>query len=257
MLNDSVHLSLNGLSSEIRRIVDAKPEFASLADVRSSVSIDFHIALPVDAGSYEEFRIRVSSAADGIEAREIGGRLPKGGCPQRHINFDGSLCLGLAPNGTRIVRNETESSDWWKSLESHLQSQVIAEISGRWRASQEVSHGFAGVWQVRAEELAASLGIKDQYKLGIEKSDGAFGKKLPKIRNGTSRLVNQRAICPCGRPLAGQKNHLRRNCPDKWAVFQLVEAEWKRRDADNEFWKDAKKKGRKCCGTMKVCPLRE
>jgi len=257
MPNDRGQVSLETLATDLNRLVSAKREFVSISKISGKDSVIFDLALPIDAGAKENFIIKAKSSKDGIEAFEVGGRLPRPGCPERHINFDGSLCLGLAPDVTKFIRNEGDASDWWASLESHLQLQVIAEVLGRWDASREFSHGDAGHFQREAEKLADSLGILSLYEEGVQNRAGPFGRDLPKIRKSTSLLVNQRAFCPCERANRRMEHHIRRRCPDKDVVAKLVRAERKRLKAIDDFWKEVRKQGWKCCGTMRDCPLKK
>lgn len=224
--------------------------------MRSDGSVIFDVSIPIDGGAQEKFQVRVSSSPDGVKVRDNGGRLPESGCPERHINFDASLCLGIAPKGTKVISNDTEAHDWWISLEYHLQLQVIAEVLKRWKNPRQLSHGIAADWQIKAEKIAENLGILSKYKEGAEKKSGPFGLHLPKIVKGESRLVNLRARCPCERAMGREKHHIRRRCPDKQLVANLVIAERERRKENDLFWERARKQGKKCCGTLRNCPLR-
>jgi len=245
------------VEGSILRLIDAMPKFATVDTVTAQGAVIFNISLPIDAGATDQFRMKVTSTSDGVCIQDAGGRLPQPGCPERHINFDGSLCLGIAPTGTKVVVNDNDAQEWWVNVESHLQGQVIAEVTGKWRPSRELSHGDGAIYQLQAEKLAESIGILETYLSGLHYSIGPFGLILPRIHPANGMLVNQRAVCPCMRSIKRGERHLRRNCPDKSTVAKLVAAEWKRRKAVDKFIQDAKAKGYPCCNTMKNCPLRD
>lgn len=217
------------------------------------------VAVLLDAGHQERFQIRIDSSDEGIRVRECGGRLPHAGCPTRHINSDGTLCLGIAPRGTRRIPDDVAARDWWASLEEHLRLQAVADILREWNPSREVSHGEAGDFQIKAELLALKLDLLTEYREGIEKGEGPFGAALPRLKETSGRapkLVNQRAKCLCGKIDRKGKTHLRRECPTQKEVAELVNLERRRRKAEKEFWKSWKREGRQCCGTMQNCPLK-
>jgi hypothetical protein len=181
-----------------------------------------------------------------------GTRLPTW-CPDRHINRDGSFCLGFG--AARGVRDRDSGRVWWGLLEQFLKLQRVAGRTGKWPSRQALSHGEAGTYHIRAQELARQLGIENDY---LDMLDGAamwLTSPYIKLDKTGSRLINGRARCPLGCTGRRGRPRLRCECCRRELVLGLVDAEHKRRKAQADFWAWARKGGLACCGTMLGCPL--
>ncbi|RTM14419.1 MAG: hypothetical protein E6R08_02440 [Nevskiaceae bacterium] len=169
-------------------------------------------------------------------------------CPDRHINDDGSFCLGLrAGEGITL---ETAVA-WWKKLHNFLLCQETATESGWWPAGAQISHGEAGEIELRAEAVSASLGLLQAYREAVEFDTGLIAAGLSKINRSNGLLRNGRSVCLCGRKDKRGNPLLRRECHSFGCPIVL---EFERRAAADRFWRSMQ--GRPCCRTMRDCPLR-
>jgi hypothetical protein len=179
--------------------------------------------------------------------RKIGETLPMF-CPERHINSDGSFCLGLrAGEG---LTDETAPA-WWKKLQAFLLWLETAAESGLWPAEAQISHGVAGETELSAERAANEIGVYSAYREAVEFDAGLIAASLSKINQATGLLRNGRSRCVCGRKNRRENDLLRRECHRRGCPIVL---EHRRRAEVAEFWHSIRDKP--CCGTMQDCPLR-
>lgn len=177
-------------------------------------------------------RIRVYPKAQGVAVRERSEhrRHPEH-CLERHLPADGSFCLGRL---NRAIRANHDATAWWSDLHYFLALQAIAEQTGAWPAIHALSHGpDAAAHEIAARAIARMSGIEEDYNRSVEGE------------------ANWLAACVDGaRPPEGMS--VGRN-----ALAHLVAEEKKRRRALDEYWQQEFKSGRRCCGTMNECPLRD
>src|SRR5437016_897322 len=112
------------------------------------------IAAPVRSSGRRtrQYDLTVHEIAGHLEVRENGSSslLPRH-CPERHINTDGSFCVGLrAGEG---ICDAITARQWWDKLQVFLICQETAHETGDWPKYAELSHGAAGQYQRRAEEV--------------------------------------------------------------------------------------------------------
>src|SRR5690242_525156 len=88
------------------------------------------------------FELRVVEDAGEISVfeRPVGRTLPAC-CPERHINPDGSFCIGLRA-GEGIT--EKNAPAWWEKLHVFILCQETAAETGSWPGEAQLSHGEAG-----------------------------------------------------------------------------------------------------------------
>ncbi len=208
----------------------------------------------VGGESGAEFELEIKDVGGGVKVFEAipGTRLPPA-CPERHINYDGSFCVGL--NEGKQITNAVEAEKWWVLLGDYLRFQQAAEKYRRWPPGHWLSHGKAALAHLELEKIASQVGWEDEVFSAIEFRQGWLSRNLPRVRRSSDMLVNQRAPCPRGCASKG-KAILRRNCPNRAVVFRLVKAELDRRDYENLFVEEFKQEGFQCCGTMAKCPFR-
>lgn len=154
---------------------------------------------------------------NGLLAREIDGmRLLPSNCMQRHMNTDGSFCIGLG--APWLVVDQASAERWWSQLLGYLRCQDIADITRNWPPNRGLSHGEAGDIQLKAEVLAEKLGLLVQYREAVE-----YGAEWP----------------PMG-------------VDDSEDYLELLELERRRVRLDQEFkvYIDYP-----CCNTMDKCPI--
>lgn len=201
-------------------------------------------------------RLRISgSPVPSVGEEKIGVQLPPF-CPERHINGDGTFCLGLpAPS----VRNVLEAEQWWDHLGQFLRCQTVAARTKIWPPAYALDHGDAGEHHKLAEQLAEQAGISADYQVA------RLGERIwitdPKIKlhNPKGDPINGRAPCPrgCSKKARGRMVRIVRvDCARRKELTSIAFHEKKRQEKLDEFWKAAIAKGTKCCGSMPNCPLK-
>jgi hypothetical protein len=199
------------------------------------------------------YDLNVQEVAGHIEVREIGSpKLLPSHCPERHINRDGTFCLGL--RAYERVCDIAAARTWWDKLQVFLTCQETAHETGDWPKYAELSHGLAGDYQQIAEKLAAELGMQNEYKCALHTGTGPIAEMARRIDDTTLHLRNGRARCVCGRFDRGGLPLQRRDC---WSrhLECLAILEFQRRQALGQFWSTFGQDDH-CCGTMRDCPLR-
>lgn len=226
--------------------------------------------VPVDApsGRQQVFRVR-TDARRVPSAREVDGVLPSF-CPQRHINPDGSFCLGWGEDAAPEVVDEQTAEAWWGRVLAFLRLQMRAKKARKW-TGPEWAHGSAAVYQLAAERAAAGLGedVLDDLRARricvewLRRRTPIGGRILKVTRRGrdwylvwerANRVVNKQQPCACSR---GSIRHHRRlrNCGDHAQhAYDLAKALLLWSEAEKQFWETFK--GAQCCGTIEDCPLR-
>lgn len=196
-------------------------------------------------------------------------------CLERHINPSSTFCVFFRSEAR--LRDPEEAAAWWSSLGSFLNNQVYAEKHRVWPLAAGLSHGDAAGEQVAMEELAEPLGWKDELWRGMFRGKGWMSKRLPRVSKALARVVNARMPCPRGctwkhRRLRQKsceaqscyadckKQHkpvLRADCPYRETVEALVLHEHRRREIEARIVAELIEEGKRCCRTMKMCPLRQ
>ncbi|MCK1465879.1 E2 domain-containing protein [Bradyrhizobium sp. CW10] len=197
------------------------------------------------------FQLRAVSFGDEIRVseRSIGSSLPAC-CPERHINPDGSFCIGLrAGEG---ITDETAPA-WWKKLHAFALWQETAAETGFWPSEAQLSHGEAGEIELAAERAADHLGLQSAYREAVAFGTGPIASSLAKINDKSRLLRNGRSACICGRTDRHGRSLLRRECHRTGRGCPVVLEHW-RRIKVNEYWRGLR--GQACCGTMRECPLK-
>lgn len=164
-----------------------------------------------------EYHIDINGGRSHLFARETLGRsiLPEN-CIQRHMNTDGSFCIGYeAPSS---VTDLPSAQRWWELLLGYLRCQDIADLTRRWPPNRGLSHGDAAAIQLKAEVIADQLGLLVQYRESVE-----YGRPWPPSEQ-----------------------------PDSAEFLELVELETRRRQTDRDFLAYVHYR---CCGTMEDCPI--
>lgn len=163
-------------------------------------------------------------------------RLPAA-CPVRHINGDGTFCLGWGPSAPEFPRTVEEADYWWRRLAGYLDMQNQASYLRRWPKGMEWAHGdTAARYQYAFEALSEQLppGIVsavENCEVGIDPS---------------GKLLNRRRPCPCG---SGRKV---KKCHEEDIQLLLLAKTFQHQE-ENMFWEMWR--GHRCCGTMDNCPL--
>lgn len=209
--------------------------------------------IPDGAAKGISLDLAISSGLTGVDVGEREPKVLPKFCPERHINSDGTFCLGYP---TPQVTTEDEAIVWWGLLKDYIELQRVAGRTGKWPPKRWLSHGDAGPFHTEALEAAKRLGVEDDYYRNLEGTPTWFTDRWLRLDRTKTRLVNGRSPCP--KACKDRKGYpiLRRNCRHTEDVVTLVRAEASRRAREVAFWTKLKSEGATCCGTMKNCPLR-
>lgn len=197
------------------------------------------------------FELRIVHLADQILVfeRPIGSTLPLC-CPERHINPDGSFCIGIRAGESVTMEN---AASWWEKLHAFALCQETAQETGYWPSEAQLSHGQAGDAELAAESAAHQLGLSSAYREAVAFDSGTIAAGLSKIDASSGLLRNGRSACVCGRTDRRGRALLRRDCHQRGLGCPIV-LEHRRRSLLAKYWNALQ--GRvKCCGTMNGCPL--
>ena len=208
-------------------------------------------------GAARDWRIlvAVSERAGVIEVREKHpGQLLPMFCPQRHVNDNHTFCLGYGAG--KDISDRNHAVVWWGLLYRFLELQRIAGRTRRWPPRQSLSHGQAGLQQIRAQAAADRLGILDQYMDMLDGGSHWLANRYLVLNKNGDGLINGRAACPVGCVRSRGKPRLRRECCRKADLIELVQHERQREMEERAYWRDLQKRNVTCCNTMELCPLR-
>jgi hypothetical protein len=196
-----------------------------------------------------QFKVNASGNEIVVSERPVGNTLPAC-CPERHINLDGSFCIGLRA-GVGIT-DETAPA-WWKKLHAFALWQETATETGFWPSEAQLSHGEAAEWELAAEKAADQLGLRSAYREAVAFDTGIIASAVRKISSKTGVLRNGRNSCICGRTDRRGRKLLRRDCHGIGHGCPIL-FEHRRRISIDEFWHGLRGHVA-CCGTMRECPL--
>lgn len=176
-------------------------------------------------------------------------------CPERHIQWDKSFCLGLR---YMDVRSQIDAVQWWEQLRQFLVCQGVAERTRVWPPSQALDHGGAGKHHEKALALAGEAGVEEEYAAGRLNEPCWLTDRSLRLFDKKGNPINRRAVCPrgCMRRARGRAvQTLRVDCPKRKILVKLAFTEYLRRKALADYWKHVFSEGTRCCRTMRSCPL--
>ena len=226
------------------------PPWATVASAGQALRAKVH-ALP-SGKPYGpiDLLIKCSGNAVAVEERGKPTRWPVG-CPERHINHDGSFCIGEGPINS--PRTSGDAALWWEAIGKFLLGQRHADRYRRWLYPRSLHHGSASEHQRKLEDLAKGTPFADDVEQALHGGSSWLSGDIPRLHPKEARLTNLRAPCPRGCIRRGRPI-LRRKCKQRELMFEIVREEISRRKAEKLFWDNCPRKT--CCGTMDGCPLR-
>ncbi|WP_366512437.1 E2 domain-associated cysteine-rich protein [Hyphomicrobium sp.] len=244
------------------------PEFGVTILTRSGARLTATVPVPMPDGSAPSYSIVMEAAGPMVPAREeVPVRLPAF-CPERHINADGSFCLGWEKVDPLAVNDESDAWSWWARLIKFLRLQERAARRRCWPDSRAWAHGAAAAQQLRAEHAAARLGepfvddiarnLLTVARLGTSSNGPALrvyrdGVRIFSVWELAKRPVNLRRRCLCKKGETRRPAVLRNCGTHKQDAVDLAFSLRDRAREEAKFWKTLE--GRVCCGTMDGCPL--
>jgi hypothetical protein len=255
---------VHALPRPLRLVVTLADEYGAQAEPVQDGSVIVTVSPATPGGEHDPFRLALSFEKGAVRVRQAPGeaRLPPF-CPGRHINPDGSFCLGWREEDPSQVRTPEEAGEWWASLLVFLGYQQYAEYMRAWPPGCERAHGIAAEFEARAESLAASFGpafLQDlrTRRLRLRRMPAGLrlereGAQVFALRKGCTSVVNLRAACPC---VCSRRKIVLKRCGDHaQAAADLIEAMANLEEAEARFFRTFAGVV-ECCGTLAVCPLR-
>lgn len=259
----------------LNRLLQNTPEWASIADKKTREATVLVSPPGTKTMSADGFWLKLEiSKHGGVAVGEVENKrqLPAF-CLERHINPDSTFCVYF--RSEYPLDDDDAAKTWWSYLSVYLRNQVYAHKRGVWPLGSGLSHGDAAHVQVGMEALAKPLGWEEDLWLAMFRGEGWLATSLPRISRDRRRVLNVRTPCPrgcrwkhkilrkkscmteecnsdCNRH---HKPILRAECPNRNSVEELVLQEHERQRIEAEIIDSLKKDGKKCCGSMKRCPL--
>ena len=178
----------------------------------TETAIECSVALPLYDGEISNYHLVISIGNDSdgeklvVQEQASRRRLPAA-CPGRHINIDGTFCLGWGPTRPVVPRSAMEAESAWAQIEWYLHYQDRASACGTWPARATWAHGdSAARAQREIEELDRTLpaDLRGLQALDVER-------------------LTRRKVCPCGRGQRVKDCHemeiakLREASTEKWS----------------------------------------
>jgi len=222
-------------------------------DRPASGDFDCTVGAMSRVGTIDEYHLTIGVHSTGItvkadSSKKSSRQLP-GCCPQRHINLDGSFCLGY---NQPVPTTEGAAEEWWHYLIHFLIMQRRAEVKGKW-PSAEVAHGGAAVPEI---ELKAALNalprhVQEIYGPMAINIEEALSNGL-RTNSAGDKLINQLGPCVCGNKLVRKECSIcQEYAPTIVSLKRKYQAEL------NAFWFSLQQRKIKCCGSaMEGCKLK-
>lgn len=250
---------LQSLAPDYGATLHAAPEGAQAA-----------ITVVRPGGAKHTFQLALSFNADQVSARELPGyaMLPAF-CPDRHINGDGSFCLGWGHDNPSTIVDEAAARRWWATVYQFLTRQVGANARGVFAGAEQArAHGDAAIHQNKAEQAAERLGTAFAKRAAdgefVVRKDPQPGQHRLELWSGTERLarvslrsktlVGGRTTCPCGtapeRDVSACDDHAQ-------ALATFIQEQHACNVADKKYLDACADAGYACCDTLRTCGLRK
>ena len=210
-------------------LVAARPG-EGVEDLRlDAFGLDLTYALKLPDGAARRFGLHIRTRGEGqVSVRETDeARQLPAACPERHINGDGSFCLGLSEDEPDITTAAGVDA-WWRRLAGFLRLQVLADESRRWPEEQSWRHGDAALSQRALEKL-----LRDTPWL--------TNRPISFMWNGL--LAGRRAPCPCGSGIEARRCH-------EDLMIRVGRLRQRMAAQEAEYYRNW---SAPCCGTMAEC----
>ena len=181
-----------GFNEALSYLVKTSPVWVKLADT-SENSFEIEAELSSDAKTKLKLTVYTNNGIVNVREKLPGTALPKF-CPERHINLDSSLCIGLSAGAG--INSPRTADEWWGKLRTHLGCQQFANKYRKWKLFHALSHGSSAEQQRQMEELANSLGWNDEIELGIFRRKGWIAQDIPDSCEALRRWFRDQENCP-------------------------------------------------------------
>lgn len=250
---------LQSVASDYRATLRAVPEGATAV---------MTVVRPGD--SAHTFHLALTFTANQVSVCELPGHstLPPF-CPDRHINGDGSFCLGWGPDNPNTIVDEASARRWWAAVYQFLSRQAGANARGVFAGAElGRAHGDAAIHQAKAEQAAERLGTAFAKRVAegrfVIREDPRPGRHRLELWNGTAERLARvstrskafvgRTTCPCVATTAPDISA----CDDHAQTLVTFILEQHACELANKKHLDAYvAAGYACCGTLRKCGLRK
>lgn len=256
--------------SPIDHLTTTAPEFGAVVGLHSRHEARVMFPVTLVDGRVREHQLRVHLVDGRIQvAEQRDQRLLPASCSERHINGDGSFCLGWNDPIDSASPSPAWATAWWQRLVAFLRTQARAEKSRRW-PGPAWPHGDAAVHQRRAEQAATAL--SPALKAALARDELAIRKLQRRARTGEPifvlhegnrvvwsfwgtplRIINKRRACVCPRGDIKRHRRLRTCGSHAQDLLALADALIGRAHEQRRYWTQLQ--GWRCCGTMDGCTL--
>ncbi|WP_291557542.1 E2 domain-containing protein [Comamonas sp. SCN 65-56] len=251
----------------LHRLANVAPEFRATLAVNGKHAVaNITIALP--SGQRHIFALDLTEEGGRVSVREapVGNLLPAF-CPDRHVNSDGSFCLGWGEDDPSTILDPEAARRWWSVLVRFLAHQVSANKRRVWPGREnDRAHGAAARHQAVAEPLAAQFGptfVDDLHggllstRLDNRRRNPRLelyraGRLIARVSLHSRRLIRDRFLCPCNGPMALPTTRCGTHA-QALANFTSALHSW--HEEERTFLDNLVTSGQRCCGTLRECGL--
>lgn len=238
----------------------------------SETRVHFEICVPMSDDSRMTVQLLVQAdESEYLTVREMVPLVFPPSCPQRHINGDGSFCLGWHGEQDMRVIGRDSAAKWWNTLFVFLIKQRRANNSRRWPGEQWAHGHKAAANQWLTEEAARSLGedfVTDLKlrKFRVEKINSSKrpSSLLKVFRNNVhiysvwenfKQLTSARKPCLC-KPSCNGKPKKIRSCGSHRESLVNLGIHLHRQELEEEKYIKSYASLKACCGTLDECPIK-
>ena len=267
-------MPVTGVSSPLDYAIIAALDYdARLVERISPTEAHFEISIKSSDESKMSLQLLVNVISNEyLEVREQVPNFLPASCPQRHINYDGSFCLGWLGVMDKKITDREAASAWWEILYAYLIKQRRASYSRKW-PGEEWAHGHkaaASQWYV--EEAVKDLGSDFVNDLRLNKFhvERVEARKRPSAllkvyRNNVhiysvwqnfKCLTNSKVSCLC-KPVGNGRPRKIKSCGEhRQALVDLGIHLYLKEIEEMSFLK-AYRSLKPCCGTLDECPIKD
>ncbi|WP_414713466.1 E2 domain-containing protein [Sphingopyxis sp.] len=242
------------MKNAIRHLADNAPAWFTVKNATNAALVG-RARVPKTPWTERGLGLRIFGDPKPRVSEDVPGTDLPARCPERHIQYDESFCLGLRYID---VRSPNDAAQWWEQLRQFLVCQSVAERTRVWPPSHALDHGDAGKYHEKALALAAEAGVEEEYASARLNEPSWLTDRSIRLFDKRGNPINGRSLCPrgCMRRARGRAVRiLRVDCPKRVILVELAHTESLRRKALADYWKHVFSEGTRCCRTMRSCPL--
>lgn len=133
------------------------PLWRDSIEIRVEEEFTLRVSFRIQAVDYDvhTFELVVGTSPKLKVAEQIPGTKLPPACPERHINGDGSFCLGWKP--LPLPTDARSACELWALVAGFLAQQLRAAVTEKWPEEHAWPHGNAAAIQEQIEALEKDL----------------------------------------------------------------------------------------------------